>query len=51
MHPSGDASPSADDVALTNRLVDAGKLLGIDILDHIVIGDARYVSFKEISRL
>ena len=51
VHPSGDPSPSPDDLALTTRLVDAGRLLGIAILDHIVIGDGRYVSFKEIGRL
>ena len=50
-HPSGDPSPSPDDFALTTRLTDAGRLLGIGILDHIVIGDGRYVSFREIGRL
>lgn len=34
-------------MALTRRLIDAGKLLGVDVLDHIVIGDGRYVSFRE----
>ena len=46
-HPSGDATPSPDDMALTRRLVDAGRLLGMDVLDHIVIGDGWYVSFRE----
>ena len=46
-HPSGDPSPSPDDMALTRRLVDSGKLIGVDVLDHIVIGDGRYVSFRE----
>ena len=46
-HPSGDPAPSPDDMALTRRLTDAGKLLGVDVLDHIVIGDGRYVSFRE----
>jgi DNA repair protein RadC len=46
-HPSGDPTPSADDMALTRRLAEAGKLIGVDVLDHIVIGDARYVSFRE----
>lgn len=46
-HPSGDATPSPDDMALTRRLVDAGRLLGVDVLDHIVIGDGRHVSFRE----
>lgn len=46
-HPSGDPAPSPDDMALTRRLVDAGMLIGVDVLDHIVIGDGRYVSFRE----
>ena len=46
-HPSGDATPSPDDMALTRRLVDAGRLLGVDVLDHIVIGESRYTSFRE----
>ena len=51
-HPSGDPTPSRDDVALTKRLVDAGELLGIPVLDHVVIGDGgRYCSFKETGRL
>ena len=50
-HPSGDPSPSPDDLELTWRLVATGNLLGIDVLDHIVIGDGRYYSFKEGSCL
>lgn len=50
-HPSGDPTPSDDDVALTQRLVEAGRLLGIDVLDHIVIGDNACVSFMETGRL
>ena len=46
-HPSGDPEPSRDDVALTERLVAAGVLMGIDVIDHIVLGDARYCSFRE----
>jgi len=47
-HPSGDPEPSAEDVALTRRLVAAGTLLGIEVLDHLVLGEAgRYVSLKE----
>src|SRR5690606_31245460 len=38
-HPSGDPTPSTDDIRITHRLVEAGKLLGIDVLDHIVLGD------------
>ena len=51
-HPSGDPTPSPDDVALTNRLVQAGQILGIEICDHIVIGhDSRYFSFLESGRM
>lgn len=50
-HPSGDPSPSLDDLELTKRLVATGNLLGIDVLDHIVVGDGRYYSFKEGSCL
>lgn len=45
-HPSGDPTPSPEDIAVTRRLCEAGKLLGIDVLDHIVIGDGRFVSLK-----
>ncbi len=46
-HPSGDPTPSREDKAVTLRLVECGKLLGIDLLDHIIIGDNRFVSLKE----
>jgi DNA repair protein RadC len=46
-HPSGDPEPSPDDVGTTDRLAAVGTLVGIPILDHIVIGDGRYVSFLE----
>ena len=47
-HPSGDPTPSGADVSITRDLVDAGKLLGMDLLDHLVIGSGqRYVSMKE----
>jgi DNA repair protein RadC len=46
-HPSGDPEPSSDDLALTHRLQSAGQLLGIPVLDHIIIGDNRYVSLRE----
>jgi len=46
-HPSGDPTPSPDDVAVTRAIVQAGKLLDIDVLDHIVIGGGRFVSLKE----
>ena len=46
-HPSGDPTPSPDDVRVTENLVAAGKLLDIEVLDHLVIGACRYVSLKE----
>ena len=46
-HPGGDPTPSPDDVAVTRAIVQAGKLLSVDVLDHIVIGQGRWVSLKE----
>lgn len=46
-HPSGDPAPSPEDRAVTQQLADAGRLLGIAVLDHVIIGDGRYVSFVE----
>ena len=46
-HPSGDPEPSRDDIETTHRLVNAGNILGINVLDHIIIGDGRYISLKE----
>ena len=46
-HPSGNPSPSKEDVELTERLRDTGALIGIELLDHIVLGDGTYVSMKE----
>lgn len=46
-HPSGDPTPSPDDVKITQEIVKAGELLGIEVLDHLVIGSQRYVSLKE----
>jgi DNA repair protein RadC len=46
-HPSGDPTPSKEDIEVTKRLAEAGKLLGIDIYDHIIIGSQKYVSLKE----
>lgn len=46
-HPSGDCSPSPEDVATTRELVAAGKLLGIQVLDHIIVSSRQYVSLKE----
>ena len=50
-HPSGDPTPSPEDVELTARMAAAGTLMGIDMVDHIVLGDTRYCSFKEMGRL
>lgn len=50
-HPSGDPEPSRSDRALTERLVNAGELLGVEVLDHIIFGDGRHVSLKERSML
>lgn len=46
-HPSGDTQPSAEDKIITRRLVDAGELIGISVLDHIIIGRGTYISFKQ----
>ena len=46
-HPSGDPEPSREDIEITNRLVEAGKIMGIEILDHIIVGDDGYVSLKK----
>ena len=46
-HPSGDPSPSQEDINVTKRLHESGKVLGIQLLDHIIIGDRKFVSLKE----
>ena len=46
-HPSGDPAPSPEDVAITRKMVEAGELLGIEVLDHIIIGRNSFVSLKE----
>ena len=46
-HPSGDPTPSQEDVDVTRRLVEAGKIVGIDVLDHVVVGDGRWISLKD----
>lgn len=46
-HPSGLTEPSKEDIEVTKRLVEAGKLMGIELLDHIIVGDNRYTSLKE----
>ncbi len=46
-HPSGDPTPSSEDIAITARISEAGKLIGIELVDHIIIGDGKYTSMKE----
>ena len=46
-HPSGNPMPSKEDILITKRLIEAGKLIGIELLDHIILGDNRYISLKE----
>lgn len=46
-HPSNDCSPSQEDIAVTKRLIDAGQILGIELLDHLIIGETNHYSMKE----
>nr|WGD77296.1 DNA repair protein RadC [Bacillus subtilis] len=46
-HPSGMPEPSKEDIEVTKRLVEAGKIIGIDVIDHIIVGDETYTSLKE----
>lgn len=46
-HPSGDPAPSKEDIEVTKRLSECGKIIGIDLLDHLIIGDGKFVSLKE----
>lgn len=50
-HPSGDPLPSRDDIELTRRLVQAGEIMGIDVIDHLILADTRYFSFREAGKL
>ena len=45
-HPSGDTEASEDDIQLTKRLAEVGEIMGIDVLDHIIIGGKKYLSLK-----
>jgi DNA repair protein RadC len=47
-HPSGDPTPSPEDIEITRRLVEAGSVIGIEVLDHVIIGDLESVSLKEL---
>jgi DNA repair protein RadC len=46
-HPTGDPTPSSEDIAITKRLKEAGEIMGIKLLDHIIVGDGEYLSFVE----
>jgi len=50
-HPSGCPEPSVEDVRITERLVDAGKIIGIPVLDHLILGDGTYYSFSDNQRI
>lgn len=46
-HPSGDPIPSKEDISITERLKESGKIIGINLIDHLIIGDSKYLSLKE----
>jgi len=46
-HPSGQPEPSQEDIDVTKRLAEAGSIMGIELLDHLVVGDGRYISLKD----
>jgi len=46
-HPSGDPTPSPDDIAITRAIIQAGKLMDVEVLDHLIIGRGRFISLKE----
>jgi DNA repair protein RadC len=50
-HPSGDPTPSREDIEITKKLVETGKVMGIDVLDHVIIGDCRHFSMKEAGHI
>jgi DNA repair protein RadC len=50
-HPTGDVTPSPEDVRLTERLFEAGDLVGIDVMDHLILGDTRYCSVREAMQI
>ncbi len=50
-HPSGDPTPSKEDVDITKKLVETGKIMGIEVLDHVIIGDGRHFSMKEAGHI
>ncbi|MGA7615015.1 MAG: DNA repair protein RadC [Thermoanaerobaculia bacterium] len=46
-HPSGDPAPSAEDIVFTRKMIEAGKLMGVDVMDHLILGTNRYVSLRK----
>ncbi len=50
-HPSGDPTPSREDIEITKKLVETGKIMGIDVIDHVIIGDCRHFSMKEAGHI
>lgn len=50
-HPSGNTTPSSEDIAITDRLSEASKIMGIELLDHIIVTESKYYSFREEGRL
>lgn len=46
-HPSGQPEPSPEDIEVTKRLAEAGRIMGIELIDHLIVGDGRYVSLKD----
>jgi len=50
-HPSGDVTPSAEDVVITQRIVEASALLGLQVLDHLIVSDERHYSFLDAGQL
>ncbi len=50
-HPSGDPTPSMEDIEITKKLAETGKIMGIDVLDHVIIGDGRHFSMKEAGHI
>ena len=50
-HPSGDPTPSREDIEVTKKLIEAGQIIGVDVLDHVIIGDGRHFSMKEAGHI
>ena len=50
-HPSGDVTPSPDDIKFTKKIINAGEIFGIEIIDHIIIGDGKFSSLKRLKKI